>query len=170
MEVAFFGQGPVADRCLAVALKAGLKLEKPDKAKLWLSVHHQEVFDSAPEEGILNLHNSYLPWGRGANPCSWAIVDRTPHGATLHWVDHSIDTGPIFHQKAIVILPHDTADSLYKRTAELEVEVFYEAMLMLMAGDRRKIPQPQGGSYHSKRDFQRLVRAVSTSDCEVKCV
>ncbi|HEY4231081.1 MAG TPA: formyltransferase family protein, partial [Thermoanaerobaculia bacterium] len=39
-----------------------------------------------PRECI-NLHPAYLPWNRGAYPNVWSIVERTPAGTTLHYVD-----------------------------------------------------------------------------------
>ena len=167
MEISFFGSGPVADRCRQVLRNLDIREVSPDKADIWISVHHKEIFKSAPAGGILNLHNSYLPWGRGAHPCTWAIIDRCPHGATLHWIDQGVDTGPIFHQEALEILPHDTADSLYKRTADLEVRVFRHGMIALQSGDRQRVPQQAGGSLHFKSEFDRLVRAMTTSDCRV---
>ncbi len=167
MEITLFGTGSVADRCRKVLRSLDIREVEPDKADLWLSVHHTDIFKAAPAGGILNLHNSYLPWGRGAHPCTWAIIDRTPHGATMHWVDQGVDTGPIFLQKALEIHPHDTADSLYKRTSDLEVEVFRESMILLQNGSRTRIPQPPGGSSHFKSEFDRLVRAMTTSDCKV---
>lgn len=167
MEVGFFGQGPVADRCRKVLREFEVRVVPSEGADLWLSVHSKDIFRKAPAGGILNLHNSYLPWNRGAHPCTWAIIDRTPHGATMHWVDQGVDTGPIFYQEALEIRPGETAHSLYERTADLEVDVFRASIIMLTGGDRRRIPQPQGGTFHLKSDFERLVRALSTSDCKV---
>ena len=167
MDVAFFGQGRVAARCLKVLEELGIHVVSPAKADLWLSVHWPEKFGVIPKEGILNLHNSWLPWNGGAHPCTWAIVDRTPHGATMHWVTEEIDKGPIFLQRQVLILDTDTADSLYKRTADAEVQLFRDAMDAYRLGSRRRDPQPEGGTYHKKKDFERLVKALSTSDCMV---
>src|SRR5688572_25850818 len=40
--------------------------------------------------GCLNLHPAYLPYNRGAHPNVWSIVDRTPAGVTLHYLDAGI--------------------------------------------------------------------------------
>ena len=39
-------------------------------------------------------------------------------GATVHFVDGGTDTGPIILQKAVEILPGDTAEVLQKRVME----------------------------------------------------
>lgn len=175
MEVVFYGSGKVADRCLEV-LKAMDVTILPHvmkrKADLLLSVHWPHIFTKKelglPSIGALNLHNSYLPWNRGAHACTWAIIDRTPAGATMHWMDEGIDTGDILYQEAIEVGPEETAHQLYERTVECEVDVFKVGMDLLMAGNYRRIPQPKGGTIHYKKDFKRLVRAMSTSDCKVK--
>ena len=42
---------------------------------------------SIPSKGCLNLHPAYLPWNRGWHTPSWAILEDTPGGATLHWTN-----------------------------------------------------------------------------------
>eukprot|EP00392_Amoebophrya_sp_AT5.2_P019205 g19951.t1 len=36
---------------------------------------------------IINLHISYLPYNRGADPNLWSILERTPPGVTIHHID-----------------------------------------------------------------------------------
>lgn len=141
------------------------------KPEFLISVHWDKIFTreqlAKPKYGCLNLHNSYLPWNRGAHPCTWALIDQTPHGVTMHWMDEGIDTGDIFIQEKLFPEPDDTAHELYQRTVELEVKVFEKALDLLWIGRRDRKPQQQGGSFHRKSDFKRLVRAMTTSDCKV---
>src|SRR5437868_7353950 len=51
--------------------------------------------------GVINLHPSLLPFNRGACPNVWSIVDGTPAGATLHYIDSHIDTGDIVAQHRV---------------------------------------------------------------------
>ena len=37
--------------------------------------------------GVVNLHPSYLPYNRGQYPNVWSIMDGTPAGVTLHYID-----------------------------------------------------------------------------------
>ncbi len=53
-----------------------------------------DIFDG----NIVNIHNSYLPWNRGADPNLWSIVDGTPRGVTLHYIDSGLDKGEIISQ------------------------------------------------------------------------
>lgn len=113
----------------------------------------QEVLD-VPRRGMLNLHPALLPWNRGWHTPSWALLEGTPVGATLHFMDAGIDTGDVVHQRALVPGPGDTADSLYRRLKALEVEVFREAWPSVADGTFARTPQPAGtGSAHRRRDL-----------------
>ncbi|NOS67633.1 MAG: hypothetical protein HOO67_04695, partial [Candidatus Peribacteraceae bacterium] len=77
-----------------------------------LSVHFPLILPpeilAVPSAGTLNLHPAFLPWNRGWHTPSWAILDGTPYGATLHWIDSGVDTGPIALQRQIEIQPTET--------------------------------------------------------------
>ena len=51
---------------------------------------------SLPEDGFINLHNSFLPFNRGKHPYFWTFIENCPYGVTIHKVDEGIDTGEIF--------------------------------------------------------------------------
>jgi len=54
-----------------------------------------------PSKGCINLHPSYLPFNRGVYPNVWAIIDGTPAGVTLHYMDEGFDTGDIIAQRKV---------------------------------------------------------------------
>lgn len=45
--------------------------------------------------GVVNVHPGYLPDVRGNNPYIWALVHGLPSGCSVHFIDESIDTGPL---------------------------------------------------------------------------
>jgi methionyl-tRNA formyltransferase len=107
-----------------------------------------------PKNGILNLHPAYLPYNRGWHTASWAILENTPIGASLHLMDEGIDTGDIIHQKKIEISPSDTADTLYQRLKSLEFEVFVETWPKIVAGTYSRMPQKSAeGTFHERSDL-----------------
>lgn len=109
---------------------------------------------SIPKQGVLNLHPGFLPYNRGWHTPSWAILEDTPIGATLHFMDKDIDTGDIVHQKQISVFPSDTAHSLYQRLKELEFEVFVETWPQLLSGTyTRKSQSSTSGTIHKKKDL-----------------
>lgn len=125
---------------------------------LIVSIHYPYILPaellSAARLGAVNLHPAFLPYNRGWHTPSWALLEGTPIGATLHFMDRGVDTGDIIHQKRLEPLPGDTADSLYQRLKLLELAVFREAWPQLVAGTYARTPQDSGaGTFHRKRDL-----------------
>ena len=58
----------------------------------------KENIINACKNKIINLHISYLPYNKGANPNFWSFLDNTPKGVTIHYIDKGIDTGDILLQ------------------------------------------------------------------------
>lgn len=109
-----------------------------------------------PKTGALNLHPAYLPYNRGWHTPSWAILENTPIGATLHFMDAGIDTGDIIHQKKLEVSPGDTANTLYQKLKALELEVFMESWPKILEGTFSRTPQnPTAGTVHQRRDLLR---------------
>ena len=50
---------------------------------------------------IINLHQSYLPFNKGAHPNFWSFHDNTKKGVTIHEINKNLDAGPIIFQKEI---------------------------------------------------------------------
>jgi len=70
---------------------------------------------------IINIHPSLLPAFPGAHAHRDAIAAGVKvSGCTIHFVDASVDGGPIILQKAVPILEDDTEDSLAARILEQE--------------------------------------------------
>jgi methionyl-tRNA formyltransferase len=101
------------------------------------------VLDAA-RRGVLNLHPSYLPYNRGWHTPTWAILDGTPAGASLHYVDESLDTGDLVCQRQAAIDPADTAHTLYAKLKKLEVKVFKEGWQQVKDGCAKGTPQAVG--------------------------
>ena len=77
--------------------------------------------------GFINLHPAYLPYNKGWHTPTWAILDKTKYGATLHFMAEELDAGDIINQKTLKVTCYDTADSLYKKVLKLEEKVFIES-------------------------------------------
>lgn len=107
-----------------------------------------------PKVGFLNLHPAYLPYNRGWHTPSWAILEGTPIGATLHFMSEKLDAGDIVHQKQLNVLPNDTANSLYQRLKDLEFDVFKEVLPSIISLNPSRKPQDlTTGTSHNKKDL-----------------
>jgi len=108
--------------------------------------------------GALNLHPGYLPYNRGWHTPSWAILEQTPYGATLHWMDDGLDTGDVALQRRVEVQPSDTADTLYARVLAAEIETLREAIPLLIANALPRAAQKGFGTEHVKADLNSVRR------------
>jgi phosphoribosylglycinamide formyltransferase-1 len=74
------------------------------------------TFVSAFPERIVNTHPALLPAFPGTDGPAQALAYGVKvAGVTVHFVDTGVDTGPIIAQRAVPVLPDDTADTLHHR-------------------------------------------------------
>lgn len=102
---------------------------------------------------IINLHISYLPWNRGADPNLWSFLENTPKGVTIHYVDEGLDTGKIIAQRLIEFKGPHTLATTYRQLT-LYIESYFKSLWPLIrTGNVMGIEQnPQDGSYHKSKD------------------
>jgi methionyl-tRNA formyltransferase len=92
--------------------------------------------------GPLNVHASLLPRYRGAAPINWALIrGEQETGVTIQWLRHAVDSGPVFLQERVPILPEDNYGTLYDRLAERGAALLVQALEMLRRGIAVKLPQ-----------------------------
>lgn len=110
-------------------------------------------------KGCVNLHPALLPYNRGAYPNVWSIIDGTPAGATLHYMDEGIDTGDILAQREVAVTPVDTGESLYRRLEDASTSLFVESWPAFRRGDLKPKPQDRdAGTMHRVTDVDRIDR------------
>lgn len=84
---------------------------------------------------IMNIHPSLLPSFRGLEAWRQALEYGSKiAGCTVHFLDPGMDTGPIILQKAVPVLPDDTAESLHKRIQVEEHKLYPEAIRLFSEG------------------------------------
>lgn len=108
--------------------------------------------------GVINLHPSYLPYNRGVYPNVWSIVEGTPAGATLHYIDAGVDTGDIISQRRVAVEPVDTGKTLYRKLEQACVDLFKETWTLIRSRKAPRVPQPARGTAHRARDVEKIDR------------
>lgn len=104
----------------------------------------EPVLSSAPQ-GIVNVHPGLLPHVRGNNPYVWAVVDGLPQGASSHYIDAGVDTGPVLIARALPdAAPAGGLPELVARINELCAEVLVDTLRGLAAGTLSPASQPAG--------------------------
>ncbi|HKV27739.1 MAG TPA: phosphoribosylglycinamide formyltransferase [Candidatus Acidoferrales bacterium] len=84
---------------------------------------------------ILNIHPSLLPAFPGLESQRQALEHGAKFaGCTVHFVDETLDAGPIILQSAIPVRDDDTVDSLSDRILAEEHRIYSEAVRIVLEG------------------------------------
>ncbi len=93
------------------------------------------VFVKHFEGRLLNIHPSLLPAFPGLHAQRQAVEHGVKTaGATVHFIDEGLDTGPIVLQAAVAVHPTDTEESLSKRILDEEHRIYPEAVRLFAQG------------------------------------
>ena len=99
----------------------------------------------------LNIHPSLLPAFPGLHAQRQALDHGAKvAGATVHFVDEGMDSGPIVLQAAVAVEPNDTEETLSARILVQEHRLYPEAIRLFAEGrlrieGRRVIVTPEAG-------------------------
>ncbi|MBV9927719.1 MAG: phosphoribosylglycinamide formyltransferase [Acidobacteria bacterium] len=87
---------------------------------------------------VLNIHPSLLPAFPGLDAQRQAVEHGVRvSGCTVHFVDETLDGGPIVIQRAVPVLDSDTPDALAARILFEEHRAYPEALALVCSGDYR---------------------------------
>jgi phosphoribosylglycinamide formyltransferase 1 len=95
------------------------------------------LLDAFPD-AVVNIHPSLLPAFPGVDAQKQALEYGVKvSGVTAHLVTAELDGGPIIVQRAVPVLPDDTAESLGARILVEEHRAYPEAVALLLDGGWR---------------------------------
>lgn len=110
-----------------------------------------------PRRGCINLHPAYLPINRGWHPNVWPMLDGSPAGVTVHYIDPGVDTGDIIARRIVEVEPVDTGGTLHQKLTRELVELFKETWPSIKSGTNARIPQdPALATSHKRKDMDEL--------------
>ena len=102
-----------------------------------------------PRYGCINVHASLLPRWRGAAPIQRAIMaGDTQTGISIMQMDTGLDTGAVFAQKIVPILPTTTAGELHDALAQTGAQLLKD---VLDALPMPTTPQAQEGMTYAAK-------------------
>jgi|ETNmetMinimDraft_26_1059896.scaffolds.fasta_scaffold134931_2 phosphoribosylglycinamide formyltransferase-1 len=95
----------------------------------------QSAFVAQYAGRIINTHNALLP----SFPGMYAVRDALAYGAkitgaTVHFVDETVDGGTIISQRAVPVLPHDSVGTLSDRVRAAEHVLLPDAVDAITRG------------------------------------
>jgi methionyl-tRNA formyltransferase len=120
----------------------------------------QGVLDHFPRRAV-NLHISYLPWNRGADPNLWSIIENTPKGVTIHYLDAGIDTGDLIAQKLVEFAPGETLRTSYSRLQTELAQLFAANWGRIRDGAYDGTKQTGAGSFHRVADREKVAHLLT---------
>lgn len=90
------------------------------------------------KDKLVNIHPALLPAFPGLNTHKRALEAGVRfHGATVHFVRHETDSGPIIAQSLVAVRPDDTEESLAARVLETEHRLYPLALRLIAEGHVR---------------------------------
>lgn len=142
----------------------------------WSQIARADVLRST-RHGVIGIHPTLLPEGRGRAAVPWAILKGlTRTGVTMFVLDEGVDSGPLLGQVVIPVGDDETATTLYTKVAAAHRDLIMKVWPSLADGSAQAIPQddaratywpgrtPEDGRITpamSCADAERLVRAVT---------
>ncbi len=100
----------------------------------WSQIANSNVLD-APNKGVIGMHPTLLPKGRGRAAIPWAIIKRLDKtGVTMFQLDEGVDSGPILDQIEILLDNKIDAGKLYGLVTDTHVELIRHNISKLFNG------------------------------------
>ena len=82
---------------------------------------------------VLNIHPSLLPAFPGLDAQRQALAHGVKvSGCTVHFVDETLDGGPIIAQRTVPVMEDDTVETLSARILEQEHQLYPEAVALVL--------------------------------------
>lgn len=92
----------------------------------------------------VNLHISYLPFNRGADPNLWSWIDDTKKGVTLHEIAPQVDAGRVLLKKQVWFGEYETLKTSYDKLQH-EILILFKSYWL-----------EQFGTYHRTSDRRQV--------------
>ena len=129
----------------------------------------KEILDLFPNRAI-NMHISYLPYNRGADPNFWSFIDGTPKGVSIHYLEEGVDTGDIIVQNKVFfdLLDSETLASSYQKL-QLEIQnLFFQYWDLIKNQKCDRTPQVGTGTAHRVKDKEHLLHLMEKDGWNTK--
>jgi methionyl-tRNA formyltransferase len=144
-----------AGACSDPAEVALMIAARPDVVLVFGTGILREPFLSAFSGRIINIHLGLSPYYRGAGTNFWPLVNRQPEyvGATIHYLDAGIDTGPILMHVRPSIEHGDGPHDVGNKTIAAAAQALLRAASAHVAGTAHAVAQWPGGRLYQRKDF-----------------
>ena len=133
----------------------------------WSQIARRPILE-APRSGVIGMHPTLLPEGRGRAAIPWAILNGLQEtGVTMFKLDEGVDTGPIVAQQKVAIARDETATTLYKKVVLAHDRLIRDVWSELVAD--RIVLRPQDSSLASEWPARRPEDGMIQPQMDVAC-
>lgn len=102
--------------------------------------------------GIINIHPSLLPQGRGPTPIEEIILSgKNKTGVSIMQVAEGMDEGPIIAQQAIDLTGTETKQELADRLLTLGCRLLIKCLDDILSGKAKPLPQSENEASYTKK-------------------
>ena len=149
------------DSVIVYKSQTDLETFKSDKVDFIVSYGYRFLFKgellSAYEGKIINLHPSFLPYGRGYYPNFWSYIYDFPKGVSIHRINDGIDTGPVLAQRQHYFSSQHTLRSSYYTLQTSLISLFTKYWSKIRIESLTPIEQDQySGNLFYKKQFDQV--------------
>jgi folate-dependent phosphoribosylglycinamide formyltransferase PurN len=132
-----------------------MKAAAPDVVLVFgTSLLKAPIIDAFPGR-IINIHLGLSPYYRGAGTNFWPLVNGEPEycGATIHYLDGGVDSGPIIAHVRPALRPADGPHEIGNRTIVAAADAMADAAVAFGRGAVRGVAQAGEGRVYRRADF-----------------
>jgi len=115
----------------------------------------EEIYN-IPSKGCVNIHTGLVQHHRGVDSPYWALYENRPEtiGATLHYIDSSIDGGEIIAQKNTQDLNiNDSPEEIFMKTCITGFNLLEENVYNVVSGQAPRVPLNKKGRLYQSKDM-----------------
>ena len=134
---------------------AAMRRARPDIVLVFgTSLLQADLIDTFPER-IINIHLGLSPYYRGAGTNFWPLVNGEPEycGATIHFLDAGVDSGPILEHVRPDIRNGDGPHDIGNKTITAAARAVTNIARVHTRTPLRGVPQAGGGRLYKRADF-----------------
>jgi len=115
---------------------------------------------------IVNLHISYLPWNKGADPNLWSFIENSKKGITIHYINDGVDTGDIIYQEEFEFInENDTLANTYLFLNDKIQDLFIKNYSNIINNNCPRIKQNiNEGSFHKSIEKNLFFEKIEQND------
>lgn len=126
----------------------------------------KEVLAMLPNK-VINLHISYLPFNKGADPNFWSFMEDTPKGVTIHLVDEGVDTGDIICQQLVELSCSDNLKKTYELLQNSIQKLFMNNWNSIKEQKIRPEKQVVKGTSHKLSEKEQYISEIKDKWLEI---